>query len=154
MTHNCQISPTTWWGNQLPIMVNSLEISWESPSLYPLFGRPFTPKPLSQWYLQSKEILLNLGMKSWNSAFNLQGSRVIIAAVQVGAVKIYATSLDGGAQEKGKTRWNSIYFPPSLPPPLNANVLICRVFENPTQFMTKLRVLVRSFPCFTDISIT
>jgi len=39
-----------------------------------------------------------------NSAFNLQGSRVIIAAVQVGAVKIYATSVDGGAQEKGKTR--------------------------------------------------
>ncbi len=28
-------------------------------------------------------------MKYWNSAFNAQGSRVIIAVVQVGAVKIY-----------------------------------------------------------------
>jgi hypothetical protein len=154
MTHNCQISPTTWWGNQLPIMVNSLETSWKSPSRYPVFGRPFTPKPLFQWYSQSEEILLNLGMKCWNSAFSLQGSRVIIAAVQVGAVKIYATSVSGVAQAQGKTRWNSIYFPPhSQPHPLNANVLICRVFENLTQFMTKLRVLVLSFPCFTDISI-
>ncbi len=37
----------------------------------------------------SKEILLNVGMKCWNSAFNAQGSRVIIVVVQVGAVKIY-----------------------------------------------------------------
>jgi hypothetical protein len=35
----------------------------------------FTPYPLFQWYLQSKEILLNLGMKC--SAFNAQGFRVI-----------------------------------------------------------------------------
>jgi hypothetical protein len=30
----------------------------------------FHPYPLSQWYLQSKEILLNLGMKCWDSPFN------------------------------------------------------------------------------------
>jgi predicted oxidoreductase (fatty acid repression mutant protein) len=35
---------------------------------------------------QSKEILLNLDMKCWNSAFNAQGSRVIILVVQVGGV--------------------------------------------------------------------
>jgi hypothetical protein len=45
----------------------------------------------------------NLSMKCWNSAFNAEGSRVIIVDVQVGAVKIYAS---GGAQEKGKIRWN------------------------------------------------
>jgi hypothetical protein len=28
-------------------------------------------------------------MKCWNSAFNAQGSRVIIVVVQVGAVRIY-----------------------------------------------------------------
>jgi hypothetical protein len=28
----------------------------------------FAHYPLSQWYLQSKEILLNLGMKCWNSS--------------------------------------------------------------------------------------
>jgi hypothetical protein len=38
----------------------------------------FTPYPLFQWYLQSKEILLNLSMKCWNLAFN----------AHVGAVKI------------------------------------------------------------------
>jgi hypothetical protein len=35
----------------------------------------FTPYPLFQWYPQSKEILLNLSMKCWNSAFNAQGSK-------------------------------------------------------------------------------
>jgi hypothetical protein len=50
----------------------------------------FTPPyPLFQWYLQRKEILLNLNMKCWNSIFNAQGSRVILVVVQVGAVKIY-----------------------------------------------------------------
>jgi hypothetical protein len=45
--------------------------------------------PLFQWYLQSKEILLNLIMKCWNSAFHAQGLRLIIVVVQVRAVKIY-----------------------------------------------------------------
>jgi hypothetical protein len=33
---------------------------------------------------------------------NAQGSRLIIAVVQVGAVKIYVAAINGGAQEKGK----------------------------------------------------
>jgi len=33
-------------------------------------------------------------MKCWNSAFNAQGSRVIIAVVQVGAVKIYVAVVE------------------------------------------------------------
>jgi hypothetical protein len=37
--------------------------------------------------------LLNLGMKCWNSALNARGSRVIIAVVQVGAVKIYVAAV-------------------------------------------------------------
>jgi hypothetical protein len=49
----------------------------------------FTPYPTFRWYLQKKEILINLSMKCGNSAFNAQGSRVIIVVVQVGAVKIY-----------------------------------------------------------------
>jgi len=32
-------------------------------------------------------------MKRWNSAFNAQGSRVIIVVVQVGAVKIYVAAV-------------------------------------------------------------
>jgi len=34
----------------------------------------FVPYPLFDWYPQSKEILLNLSMKCWNSALNAQGS--------------------------------------------------------------------------------
>ncbi len=53
-------------------------------------------------------------MKCWNSAFNAQGSRVIIVVVQVRAVKMYVAVMEvrtvkiyvainnGGAQEKRK----------------------------------------------------
>jgi hypothetical protein len=51
------------------------------------------PYPLFRWYRQSKENLLNLGMKCWNSAFNAQGSRLIIVVVQVRAVKIYVAAV-------------------------------------------------------------
>ncbi len=33
-------------------------------------------------------------MECWNSAFNAQGSRVIIVVVQVGEVKIYVAALE------------------------------------------------------------
>jgi len=33
-------------------------------------------------------------MKYWNSAFNAQGSRVIIVVLEVGAVKIYVAAVD------------------------------------------------------------
>jgi hypothetical protein len=54
----------------------------------------FHPHPLFQRYSQSKETLLNLSMKCWNSVFHAQGSRVIIVVVQVGAVKIYVTAVE------------------------------------------------------------
>jgi hypothetical protein len=53
-----------------------------------------TPYSLFQWYPQSNEILLNLSLKCWNSAFNAQGSRLSIVVVQVGAVEIYVTAGD------------------------------------------------------------
>jgi hypothetical protein len=40
-------------------------------------------------------------MKCWNSTFNAQGWRIIIAVVRVRAVKNICSS-SGGAQEKGK----------------------------------------------------
>ncbi len=33
-------------------------------------------------------------MKSWNSTFNAQGSRLIIVVVQLGAVKIYVAAVE------------------------------------------------------------
>jgi hypothetical protein len=74
------------WGEN----VDWFELSPKSPSVSPsISSSSFAPYPLFQWYPQSKEILLNLGMKCWNSIFNAQGSRVIIVVVQVGAVHIY-----------------------------------------------------------------
>jgi hypothetical protein len=46
-------------------------------------------------------------MKCWNSAFPVQGSRVIIVVVQVGAMKIYMAAV---AHEKRKTGGNSVYY--------------------------------------------
>ncbi len=60
----------------------------------------FTPYPLFEWYPQSKEILLNLSMKCWNSAFNAQGSRVIIVVVEIGVVEIYVPAVEALRKEE------------------------------------------------------
>jgi hypothetical protein len=54
----------------------------------------FTLHPIFRWYLQNKEILLNLSMKCWSSAVNSQGSSVTIVVVRVGAVKIYVAVVE------------------------------------------------------------
>jgi hypothetical protein len=55
------------------IFFTTLELSVKSPSVSPPISSAFASYPLFQSYLWSKEILLNLGMKWWNSAFNTQG---------------------------------------------------------------------------------
>ncbi len=55
-------------------------------------------------YLQSREILLNLSMKCWNSALNAQGSRIIGST---GSSSQKSLCSSGGAQSKGTTRWSS-----------------------------------------------
>ncbi len=106
---------------------------------------------------KGRKFLSNPGMKSWNSAFNAQGSKLIIGCVHVS--ENICSSSEGAQDEKGKTRWNSVYsqnwwFSEFLPPPpLNTNALFCRFLFNLTRFMTKLRVLVLCFPYFTDMSI-
>jgi hypothetical protein len=72
----------------------ALEFSLSSSCLHPVFGPLFIPYSLSESGLQSKEVWSNLGMKCWNSAFNAQGSGVIIVVVQVGAMKIYVAAVD------------------------------------------------------------
>ncbi len=86
------------------------------------FSFAFAHYPLFQWYPQRKQILLNLGMKCWNSAFNAQGSRVIIVVVQVGAVKISEAAVEAIRKKKrqdeiqfttkigGKTHLGANYF--------------------------------------------
>jgi hypothetical protein len=75
----------------------------------------FTPlSPLSVVYLQSNEILLNLSMKCWNSAYNAEGSRVIIVVVQVGAVKIYVATVKALRKERMKVA--RVNQPPMSPP--------------------------------------
>jgi len=45
----------------------TLELSGKKPCLHPVFGRPFTPYPVFQRYPQSKDNLINLSMKCYNS---------------------------------------------------------------------------------------
>jgi hypothetical protein len=78
----------------------TIELSIKSLSVSLPISSAFAPYTLFQWYPQSKDILLNLDMKCWNSAFNAQGLRLIIVVVQVGAGCICSSS--AGAQEKGK----------------------------------------------------
>jgi hypothetical protein len=63
----------------------------------------FTPYPLFQWYLQSKEIFIKsqYEMLKLRTRFNGQGSRVIIVAIEIGPVNIYVTAVEA-LRKKGK----------------------------------------------------
>ncbi len=60
-------------------------------------------------------------MKCWKSAFNAQGSRWIIVALQVGAVKIYAATVEAlkKKERQGETQFTT---KTEVSPPLNASV--------------------------------
>ncbi len=73
---------------------------------YPLCFHPLFP---FQWYPQSKNILLNLSMKCWNSAFDAQGSRIIIIVVHIRAVKIYVAAVEA-LRKMERGGWNSVYY--------------------------------------------
>jgi hypothetical protein len=73
------------------------------------------------------------------SAFNAQGSRLIIVALQVRAVKIYAAIVDALKKKKGKTGETQFTTKTEVPLHLNANFYL---FLNLTLFLIKLRVLV------------
>ncbi len=55
------------------------------------------------------------------SAFNAQGSRLIIVALQVGAVKIYVAIVEAlnKKERQGESQFTT---KTEVPPPLNANV--------------------------------
>jgi len=99
------------------------------------------PYPLFQWYPQSKEILLNLYMKCWNSAFNARGSRLIIVVVQLGVVKIYVAAVEA---LRRKERQDETQFITKIDgflsfiPPRMLMYFFARFF-NLTLYMTKLR---------------
>jgi len=46
-------------------------------------------------------------MRCWKSAFNAQGSRLIVVALQVGAVKIYATIEEALKKRKDRVKLSS-----------------------------------------------
>ncbi len=94
-------------------------------------------------------------MKCWCTTFNAQGLRLVIVVIYtVRSNENICSGSSGGAQEKGKTGWHSVYYQnwwfSQFHPSLNANVLFCRFFLNLTLCMTKLRVLVLCFFYITD----
>ncbi len=106
----------------------TIELSGKSPCL-PVFGPAFTPYHVVEWYLQSKEILLNLSMKCWNLAFNAQGSRVIIVVVQEGALKIYVAAMEALRKQE---RQMKLSWPPKLVEKLVwvPEILLCKNFHS------------------------
>jgi hypothetical protein len=58
-------------------------------------------------------------MKCWKSAFNAQGSRLIIVALQVGAVKIYAARVKAlkKKERQGETQFTTQTEVPPSPHP-------------------------------------
>jgi hypothetical protein len=73
-----------------------------------------------------------------NSAFNAQRSRLIIVALQVGAVKIYAAIVEAlkKKERQGETQFTT---KTEVTLPLNANFF---VYWNLTLFIIKLRVVL------------
>jgi len=71
--------PLNKWYIKIDTFTHLLEFSLKSSCLHPLFGPLFTPYPLFEWDPQCMEVLLNLGMKSWKSAFNAQGWLQMVA---------------------------------------------------------------------------
>ncbi len=96
-------TPDGWYVDRKHIFIQVIRKKSSSRSTPVPYA--FTFYPPFQWYPQSKEILLNLGMKCWSSAFNAQDLRVIVVVVQVGTIKIYVAAVE--ALEKGKRGWNS-----------------------------------------------
>ncbi len=95
--------------------------------------------------------MLKLSTKCWISAFNAQGSKGIIVAIQVGGVKIYVAAMGRSGKKERQGETQETLFPPP-PPPFECYCTFLQVFLNLTLCMTKLRVLWLSFPDFTDIS--
>jgi hypothetical protein len=119
------------------------------------------PIPFFNGIHKGKTFLVNLSMKCWYSAFNAQGSRLIIVVVQLGAVKIYVATVEA---LKKKERQDKIQFTTKIdgflsfiPPWMLMCVCVCVffacVFLNLTLCMTKLRVLVLCFSYFRRDSI-
>ncbi len=76
---NCiQITLVELWTHKILTIIGLiLKLFVKSSSLSPLVPSAFTHYLLFQWYPQSNEILSNLSMKCWNSAFSAQGLSVL-----------------------------------------------------------------------------
>ncbi len=70
-----------------------------------VWGSCHPPIPSFSGIRKVKDILLSLSMKCWNSAFNAQKFETNYSSCTVRNI----CSSSGGALEKGKTGWNSIY---------------------------------------------
>jgi len=89
----------------------------------PCLWASFSPHNLSFSGISKvcKETLLNLGMKCWNSlrcwisSFNVQCSRGVIVAVQIGAVKIYLAAVEAFKIKERQDKTPEMVFWVSLP---------------------------------------
>jgi hypothetical protein len=143
------------------IEISIHKVTLSSPCLWASF-HPLSPLSVvsakSRHFIKSQYDMLQFSMKCWNSAFNAQGSRLIIVLVQVGAMKNENICSNNGKTGKlrKKERQDETQFTTwfsEFHPLLNANVLFYRFFfKKFTLCKTKFRVLVFCFSYFMDNS--
>ncbi len=119
------------------------------------------PNPFFSEVCKIRNFLLNQGVNTemlWNSAFHAQGSRVILVAIQVGAVKICVAGVEGSGKKTEVSKQDEIRFATKkwcfseFTYPSMLIYFFASLFLNLTWFWTKLRVLVLYFPDFPDSS--
>jgi hypothetical protein len=72
----------------------SLKVTLSSPCLWASF-HPLSPLSVVKInFTKSQYEMLQLCMKCWYSAFNAQGSWLIVVVVQLGAMKIYVAAVE------------------------------------------------------------
>jgi hypothetical protein len=102
-------------------MCYTLQISVKSRCLWASF-HPLTPLLVISAkegnLIKSQYEMLKLSTKRWISAFNVQGLRGIIEAVQVGAVKIYVAAVEAlrKIERRGETQEIDGFLGPPPPP--------------------------------------
>jgi hypothetical protein len=110
-----------------------IEFSLKSSCLHPVFGPLFTPYPLFEWGMQSKEVLLNLGMKT-DTQHLMHKVRGSYSSCTCRSSENIFTS-GGGPQKKGnrgskedETQFGTKSGGPPAPPPPSPRLLFCRCF--------------------------
>jgi hypothetical protein len=138
---DCAVVPCVRTATCAHILELSVKSCLVRPELHSSFDSLSTPGCCPQ----SHEMLLNKGMKYWDSGLNARGSRTFIATVHIPALE--------SIQEKngqGKLSLAPNLLLNSVSCPVEPRCTCFPVFWNLVRYVTKQGVVVPSSPDFTD----